>query len=248
VAIFLRRSPNAWSRVVRCTVCGFINRLPWYSISRRPICGNCREALPEPGLTKGLRHLYRFRVLIGIGVVGAALVLLARWAPLAPSPSTPSPSAHISAPASPPVEIKQPVPVAEICATHPRPSEGLYWPDVLAGPFARLTIKTSPGSDYFVKMEDADGFMVAAFFIYGGSTFETKMPLGNFFLKYASGTSWCGADELFGPNTPTYKADYLFHFGRRQTPDGVESDHHTVELILQIGGNLQTRRLPRNEF
>ena len=82
------------------------------------------------------------------------------------------------------------------------------------------------------------------FFIYGGQNFETKVPLGVYRLKYASGKIWYGEKYLFGPDTAYSKAEQDFEFYRQ----GDQIAGYTVELILQRNGNLHTTRIPASEF
>ncbi|MFZ0425463.1 MAG: hypothetical protein WAL80_21500 [Xanthobacteraceae bacterium] len=131
---------------------------------------------------------------------------------------------------------------AASCAAKPQPREGIYkWYGPMWGQdIAELTIKTALGSNYFIKLEDLSGRAARAYFLHGGSTQTFPVPLGTFALKYATGQSWCGEDELFGENTATNKADDTFTF---------EGDTHwSVELILQRNGNLGTRSIPRSQF
>jgi hypothetical protein len=240
VAILLGRAKAWFSHVTRCTICGAINRVPRYSISRKPICGSCHAELPETTTTKGLRYLHRVRYLAGVGFI-CALILLPWLYPLAPVP------APVPAPAASPAAIEQPAPI-EVCTTYPQPGHGQYWPDTLVGPFAAFTIRTPAGANYFVKMEDTSGFTMAAFFIYGGSILDAKMPFGRFIMKYASGQHWCGDDELFGRDTAIQQADRVLEFGRHSVPGGYEINGHSVELIPQQGGNFGTRPIPRSAF
>jgi hypothetical protein len=107
----------------------------------------------------------------------------------------------------------------------------------LRSPFERRR-----GANYFVELKDVTtGFDAMTFYLKGGSpTTDFKVPQGEFILKYATGTSWCSEAEFFGPETSFNQADETFEFRR---------DHGwTVELIPQRGGNLRTRRIPRDRF
>jgi hypothetical protein len=128
------------------------------------------------------------------------------------------------------------------CAGSAQPSEGIYrWYGPMWGAdIAELTIATARGSNYFIKLEDMSGRPVRAYFMRGGSTRSYPVPLGTFALKYATGQSWCGEDELFGDSTATSKAEDTFTFH--------DDTHWTVELILQPHGNLGTRSIPRSQF
>jgi hypothetical protein len=134
------------------------------------------------------------------------------------------------------------------CQTAPQPVQGIY-EDFSDRPIAPLTIRTSYGSNYFIKLVDADtGALIQSAFIYGGLTFETKVPVGDIVLKYATGRYWCGGRALFGPETSFYKADRVLRFSQRQTLDGVVTAGHIVELISRRNGNLSTTGIDRRSF
>ena len=42
-------------------------------------------------------------------------------------------------------------------------------------------------------------------YIRGGDPFTTKVPLGSYYVRAASGNTWYGEDDLFGPNTAFFK-------------------------------------------
>lgn len=108
-------------------------------------------------------------------------------------------------------------------------------------------------SHYYVKLERGFGRSVQEFgrstdvitlFIRSGESVETKVPLGQYILKYAEGTQWYGIDSLFGDSTTYYRADVVFVF----SSDGEYYVGHTVELIPQSSGNLDTNRIVADEF
>jgi hypothetical protein len=92
------------------------------------------------------------------------------------------------------------------------------------------------------------GTAVRSFFVEGGSALDADVPLGTFIIKYATGKTWCGDRELFGPDTVTSRADETFTFEHRATGDGYTTTHWTVELVLQRHGNLRTSRIAREMF
>lgn len=50
-------------------------------------------------------------------------------------------------------------------------------------------------------------------FVRGGENVETLVPLGSYYVRYASGTTWYGHDHLFGDYHTGYsKADEVFNF------------------------------------
>lgn len=214
-------------REVRCINpdCGALNRVPRYSIRRIPECGKCHTRLPEHDAIKTLRKLYRFRGLLIFGACAGVLLLVYHD--------------PISALLNPP----------PACTAHESPRQGVYRWYAATDDVATFTIKTASGSDYFVKLEDAlTKEPVMSFFVYGGSTLASNVPLGTFVLKYASGQSWCNETYLFGADTATNQADDTFTFELQPTGDGYTLSHWIVELIRQPGGNLRTRAIPRSQF
>ncbi|WP_154071928.1 hypothetical protein [Bradyrhizobium erythrophlei] len=104
--------------------------------------------------------------------------------------------------------------------------------------------------NYVLIAEDADTHLqLVKLFVSGGSEFRTEMPTGRFILKIASGINWCGRREMFGPDTITgcltHKSDasgtcsvYPFE------PNGTWE----IDLHPQVGGNLVTSNIPRENF
>ena len=98
---------------------------------------------------------------------------------------------------------------------------------------------------YFVKLTDWNtDTVVQTIFVCAGRSAETTVPLGSFRLKYATGETWQGEDELFGDETIFSKAEKRFDF----TQEGNNVSGYRVELILQTGGNLSTVRIPKSEW
>jgi hypothetical protein len=83
-------------------------------------------------------------------------------------------------------------------------------------------------------------------FIRDGKTLEILVPVGSYELRYCAGSTWYGPVHRFGPHPDTLcsRAEERFDFAR--TPDGYNG--YTVELILQLHGNLQTKAIPFDRF
>ena len=110
---------------------------------------------------------------------------------------------------------------------------------------APFSIVTQYGRDYYIKLEKTDTpKTVMTAYIRGGDILDIKVPIGNYVLKYASGTQWYGQKYYFGDETVFSKADEIFFFKR--TPSGYEG--YTVELVLQRNGNLHTSEISWNSF
>jgi hypothetical protein len=153
--------------------------------------------------------------------------------------------------------VKRPEPVyvrktepALNCVVVSRPRTGIYRNyDVSSNLVAPLEIRTAVGANYFVKLEDAVTHEpIQTFFVRGGQTMQSNVPFGNFILKYATGSSWCGEIDTFGTETAFHKADVVFRFYRQNTDDGYVMIGNTIELILQANGNLETSRINREAF
>jgi hypothetical protein len=109
-----------------------------------------------------------------------------------------------------------------------------------------LAINVPSDGDYFVLLVDANSHeLIESFFIQsGGAITDASAPLGTYLITYAKGRSWCGADQLFGPNTETAEPADPLTF----TDDGNSYGGKTVSLIPQLNGNLNTKSIPRSQF
>jgi hypothetical protein len=110
---------------------------------------------------------------------------------------------------------------------------------------APLQIRSSSGSNYLVKLDDATtGKPVLSVFVRGGQTEEIDVPLGTYVVKYASGDRWYGYTHLFGPDTQYSKADRNFTFSF----DGSQYSGYTVTLYKVRDGNLSTSSIAADDF
>ena len=113
------------------------------------------------------------------------------------------------------------------------------------GGVAPLKIITPHGSDYLVRLVSVIyNEQVFEAYIRGGDTITAYVPIGNYELKYASGSIWYGYDTLFGPNTVYMKADKIFSF----KADGDSYSGYKITLIKQLNGNLSTNRINAKDF
>lgn len=106
-----------------------------------------------------------------------------------------------------------------------------------------LVIQTRSGSgNYYVKLvEKNTGITRMTIFVReGATTNELNVPAGTYEMRYATGKTWYGEEALFGDETTYNKADSDFNIGY--------GNGYTVELYLQQFGNLETRRLNKENF
>lgn len=73
---------------------------------------------------------------------------------------------------------------------------------------------------------------------------EIDVPLGEYEMRYATGTIWYGEADLFGSKTTYSKAEEFFEF----TQEGDYVYGYTVELYHQSSGNLETNNINESEF
>lgn len=125
------------------------------------------------------------------------------------------------------------------------PSTGTYWNIAQERTVAPLEVITRGRANYYVKLVDArSGRDTFAVFVRGGESVETKVPLGTYELRYATGRNWFGPQYLFGSNTSYHRANQTFAFRQNQ----FEVSGYTVELFFQTDGNLQTQEIDRRSF
>ena len=98
---------------------------------------------------------------------------------------------------------------------------------------------------YYVKVSDINNNkVVQTLFLRSGGIVKTKLPLGSYVLKYATGETWYGEEKLFGKDTQYNKAEKVFNFSRKN--DRISG--YRIELILQKDGNLSTRKITKSEW
>jgi hypothetical protein len=82
------------------------------------------------------------------------------------------------------------------------------------------------------------------------SRFETKVPLGTYIIRGASGSVWYGERMLFGPETSYFqlmqKDGTSDQFVFRRT--GNQVNGYVIQLIQQVSGNLETTGIKAEEF
>lgn len=129
----------------------------------------------------------------------------------------------------------------------PRPSTGVY-DESFGGQeaIAPLEIRTEPGVDYYVKLEDtANRDHTMTMYIHGGDTVSVKVPLGSYLIKYTSGDTWYGEqNEVFFGEESFFQADETFTF----TDTGNQVSGYTITLYQVVDGNLETMPIDKSQF
>jgi hypothetical protein len=202
---------------LNCPFCGTLNRIASFSVRKVPWCGKCGKPLPEPRLISILRLVYRYpRALLFFCVVSFLL-----WAGRESLIDTLSMSLS--------------------CPARQDPSAGIYARYSNLPRPVQLTIDAPFGTNYFVKLVDAQGETPAiSYFVRGGQPLATTAPAGQFVLKAASGEHWCGESNLFGGDTSIVETGRAVTFA--------SDEIHTISLHPRPNGNLPVRTIGRANF
>lgn len=125
------------------------------------------------------------------------------------------------------------------------PANGFILHHSKAKPIAPFRVITHNGSHHFVKMVDwKTGKPVVEFFIRAGQSVDVDMPLGSYTMRYATGDTWYGQESLFGAETQYHTTNTRFDFYAH----GNRVVGHTIELFLQVNGNLSTRAISSDQW
>ena len=233
--------------IITCPNCSTRNRVP-EGAGGKPVCSACWSPLklmtvspassrPTPAPSgagdSGGKGWIWFLLVCGI-VAGLAAFNNS-------SNSTPS---RPSAPAnSPQAEAFKPAP--SLLTPEPLINHGEVSNLTGHSSVAPFRVVTSGSGYYLVKLVDRvtgrDAFYL---FVHGGRTAEVDVPLGNYELRYASGTTWYGIEHLFGSETVYSKSPTPMNF----TFDGHSYSGNSVTLYLVRDGNMRTQRIRKAEF
>jgi hypothetical protein len=90
-------------------------------------------------------------------------------------------------------------------------------------------------------------------YVRGGETYSTKVPPGRYYMRVASGYTWYGKDDLFGPTTKFFR---LRSRGRNSTEShsldfvrkGNQLLGHKISFKGAFDGNMEEERISRGEF
>jgi hypothetical protein len=145
---------------------------------------------------------------------------------------------------SPPAsELDKAVPLTR--SERPLPESGETRLVAPLNPVAPLQIKAAFGTHYLVKLVDLKTRqLILTVFIRGGDSIEIKVPLGLYALRYASGSTWYGYDELFGTDTSYYQLEQPFDF----TENNNQISGYVVVLYEHFQGNMKAAPIESKAF
>jgi hypothetical protein len=219
-------------RILLCRNCGAKNRIPNKKNTTKIVCGSCRYEITA-GDNKSAVLPTLAAVILKLWFVWVLALIAILTTNFSDNSKAPSYTYQEQLPANqffsaPQVQI----------------AHGILTKNFNFG-VAPLEIKTRAGNNYYIKIIDTSTNKTAlTAYIVGGLSFETKMPLGTYEIRYAAGDTWYGTDYYFGPDTAFSKATELFDF----TFDGYQYAGYVVELILQTNGNLETTDINQSDF
>lgn len=100
----------------------------------------------------------------------------------------------------------------------PELPHGLLWRDSPLAAVFPLVVKTPPGQDFYLRVEEAaTGHVALAAGIAGGRFFRVLVPNGRYRLDFAHGTDWRGEEALFapGPKAGRLRIETPLRFGAK---------------------------------
>lgn len=141
------------------------------------------------------------------------------------------------------IDFEDLVPIADAVPIAP----GIQWNKSGRSSVAPFEIVTRGEENFFVKLVDAaTGADMVGVFAPAGRRTEVTVPLGVYKLRYASGKTWRGESQYFGPGdlTSFSQSDSVFSFDS----SGGRTTGYTVELFRQVDGNMKTSKIDRSRF
>lgn len=109
---------------------------------------------------------------------------------------------------------------------------------------APLTVATSGSGGYYIYMDSYSGFNDMAFYVVGGKSVDVLVPLDEYTIYYATGDTWYGTKNHFGPSTQYCRCDDTFEFYL----DGDYYQGWTLTLYPVANGNLSTDPVSASDF
>lgn len=120
-----------------------------------------------------------------------------------------------------------------------------FWRSTPQTILAPLKIYTKGNRHHFIKVINPKlNQSVLTVFVQAGRDVSLQVPVGTYEIKYATGTQWYGENDLFGANTFFGQAERQLVF----QVNGNKVQGYRLHLYPQVGGNLKTKTINRNEF
>ena len=104
---------------------------------------------------------------------------------------------------------------------------------------SKLSIKSSSSKSCYIKLKGTSGIDVFSFFVRAGDSVTVDVPRGYYYVYFSYGTTWYGAEYLFGEETTYSKDDELRDFNNYIW---------SYRLTPMIGGNFSETPVDEEEF
>ncbi len=128
------------------------------------------------------------------------------------------------------IQVKRAAPLP-VSGEHQR----FYPPSISASAPLKISARDAT-THFFIKLEDwRTTAPVVTAFVRKGEEVVINVPLGEYRLKYASGTIWMGQETLFGPATHSRQAKLPMAF----RIEGNQYRGYVLDLTPRVLGNLQ---------
>lgn len=251
------------AKIHLCFECGQKNRVP-AGAEASALCGGCGKKL-YPNLAppkksdektklenssnndsnKGL--LIWLIALIGAPILGIAIFFNStRYSASDDAPGPSQPPSFSNSDWRPPPEPQPAASVAPVFEDLPETLiPGVLWNKTGRYEAAPFEIISRAGTNHIVKLVEAtSGADAVAILVQGGRTIEVEVPFGIYRMKWCSGTTWYGEDNLFGPNQTCSTTSELFRFRE----NGMYTEGHTITLYQVADGNMDQKRLDPSAF
>jgi len=260
--------------VVSCPNCGTGNRIRSHSARMRPVCGKCRQPLPEQriagtSLPSFLSFLREHKKGVVGTVVTAALLGILLWANHnTPPPTTPvNPTSTTSLPApsrvpplrlipdtvKPPNQTLAGVEDDDTLPTRSLPTGTMLTTGYLNG-HGKLTLDNGTSGDAVVTViNTGNDQAIASFYVKSGQKSTLAgIPDGYFTVIYALGRDWDSPSQAFTRNRSFGRYDKKMSYSTTTQVEGNWINTYYDECSLTLhkvpSGNLTTSRISPDEF
>ncbi|MEY9880429.1 hypothetical protein [Bradyrhizobium sp. USDA 329] len=139
--------------------------------------------------------------------------------------------------------------------TKPAPPTGDLQTRNRRNAIAPFSVRTKTGSNYLIKLVNvANSKDQIWIFLRGGEPYSTKVPVGAYSLRVASGSTWYGRGELFGPDTRFFRLRGKRGAAVAETPilefkkERNRIVGHTLSFEGSGDGNMEQEAMTRSEF
>ena len=155
----------------------------------------------------------------------------------------------LAAEQEPQYEVVEASPCDERAPHSSMPNGSRIVPDVGTTGYGVLDVQNGTSDDAVLSLSNvADDAAVREVYVQAGQSVRLKgIPRGTYELAYSHGLDWVG-DDTFRCGQGYAQFERQFAFTEERNQEGVKYKEITVTLHQVVGGNVQTKRISRQEF